>query len=117
MLWADADFFLEQLHEIFQTFMSDAGQALTGEGLEAVCQVQQLGLEMIEAKALVIVFPRFRFRVLWVIQRAAHATGDVKSARNAEHAKGIETVGVLHDFRFEGTWGCLLYTSPSPRDS
>lgn len=102
MLSADADFFLEQLHETLQAFVANLCQTLTGGRLETVRQVQQLGLEMIEAKALVVVVPFFRLWVQRVVQRTAHAPGNVEGTRHAEHAKGVEAVGVLDDFRFEG---------------
>ncbi len=101
MRLADAYFFLEQIHETLQPFVASLCQTLAGGCLESVRQVQQLGLEMVEAKTFVIVLPVLRLRILWIVQRAAHTSGDVKGARHAEHAKGVETVGVLHDFRFE----------------
>ncbi|MNV73941.1 hypothetical protein D3C71_1671180 [compost metagenome] len=64
--------------------------------------MQQLGLEVIETKTLVVVVPCAGQGVRGIVKRAAHAPGDVKRARHAEHAEGVEAVGVLKDFRFQG---------------
>lgn len=46
----DADLFFELFHETLQTLMANLRQALAGDGLETVGEVQQFGLEVVEAK-------------------------------------------------------------------
>lgn len=65
----DADLFLELFHETLQTLMADLRQTLAGGSLETVGEVQQFGLEVIEAKTFVVVVALFRFGILWVVQR------------------------------------------------
>lgn len=67
--------------------MTDLRKTLAGDGLETVGEVQQFGLEMIEAKTRVIVIALFRFGILRVVERRTHAPGDVESAGDAEHAE------------------------------
>ncbi|MNH31342.1 hypothetical protein D3C79_916970 [compost metagenome] len=43
-----------------------------------------------------------RQRIGGIVQRAAHTPADVETARHANHADGVQTVGILDDFRLQG---------------
>ncbi|MOA11585.1 hypothetical protein D3C78_1315350 [compost metagenome] len=60
---------------------------LPGGSLETVGQVQQFGLEMIEAETSIIVIPGLGLRILRVIECTAHASGHIEGARHPEQAQ------------------------------
>ena len=57
---------------------------------------------MIDGKACVVEGACSSGGIVRVIEFAVHATGGIEAAGDADHTDGIEAVGVLQNFRFNG---------------
>lgn len=74
---------------------------LSGLGLEAIRQLEKLGLKMVDGKALVVQWAMQSLRIGRIVKAGAEPPGNVETARRPDHSDGIQPVGVLQDFCFQ----------------
>ncbi|SCM75503.1 hypothetical protein KL86PLE_20171 [uncultured Pleomorphomonas sp.] len=77
------------------------GQPAAGRRLEAFAELEQLGYEVIEREAAVVERPLFGRGVAGVVKMVVQPAGDVEAAGRADHADGVEPIGVLQDAGFQ----------------
>lgn len=74
---------------------------LSGLGLEAIRQLEKLGLKMVDGKALIVQWALQSLRIGWIVKTGTEPPGNVETARRTDHPDGIQPVGILQDFCFQ----------------
>jgi hypothetical protein len=103
----EAGLLFELIQKVAEKVSPFFGQGAPCFRLHCALQSEEFGEEMIDAVVGVIGRAGLAEGIVGVHERGAHVAAEHETTAQADGAEGIDTIGVLEDLCFEGSWGDL----------